>query len=39
MSWKARTKWSDEAFEAEYGLCGSYGVSSRKRSVPNERAP
>lgn len=28
VSWKARTKWSLLAFEAEYGLCGLYFVSS-----------
>lgn len=28
VSWKARTKWLLLAFEAEYGLCGLYFVSS-----------
>ncbi len=28
----ARTRWSDDAFEALYGLEGRYGVSSVKRA-------
>ena len=28
MWWNARTRWSDAAFDAEYGEFGAYGVSS-----------
>ena len=34
VSWKARTKWSELAFAALYGLCGWYFVSS-VNSVPS----
>ena len=35
VSWKALTKWSDDAFEAEYGECGSYFVCSVKSESSN----
>ncbi|CDB23038.1 unknown [Bifidobacterium bifidum CAG:234] len=36
----ARTRWSDDAFEALYGLEGQYGVSSVKRAgSSNARSP
>ena len=37
MSWKALTKWSEDAFAALYGLWGLYGVDSRKKLSPYAR--
>ena len=37
VSCHARTRWSDAAFDAEYGECGAYGVFSvKKPSAPSE---
>ena len=39
MRYQARTRWSELAFDAEYGELGSYGVFSVKKSDLSSKSP